>query len=157
MQRKLAPQGVHSAKQCISAHFVILAKRYLSLSVENKPIHSYRACRPRLVPSCYLTMSNARLEALLQKKKAIEAQIQQQRARERQKQRKADTRRKIIAGALALEHMEANPDSEFAAQMRKLINRYTKRDADRALFDLEPRQSNDAPGLREEFPSRTRA
>lgn len=102
-------------------------------------------------------MSNARLDSLLRKKKEIEAQIQQQRARERQKQRKDDTRRKIIAGALAIEHMKANPDSDFAIRLFKLINRYTDRPADRALFGLEPRQSNDVPELRGEFPNQTRA
>lgn len=96
-------------------------------------------------------MSGNRLDQLLEKKQKIEAQIQQQRAREREKRRKEDTRRKIIAGALALEHMDANPDSEFAIIMAKLINRYTKRAGDRVLFGLPPIDEANQDGLSGDF------
>ena len=79
---------------------------------------------------------------LLQKKDQIEAQLRDLNARERLRERKDDTRRKIIAGALALEHAEIDPG--FQATLLKLLNRYVVRSQDRALFDLPPRVSNDA-------------
>lgn len=85
-----------------------------------------------------------RLEALRQRQKQLASQIEALQARETARQRKADTRRKIIAGALALEHMEANPDSEFARVLGRLLDRYVTRSADRALFPALPpvRDSN---------------
>lgn len=73
--------------------------------------------------------------AELQKQEAqLKARIQRERARLRDQERKADTRRKIIAGALALEHK----DKTFQATLTKLLDEYVTRDADRALFGLDP-------------------
>lgn len=72
--------------------------------------------------------------AALEKKKAqLNAQIQKQKSLEKTAERKRDTRRKIIAGALALEHMEL--DDAFRQTMMRLLNRHVK-DSDRHLFDL---------------------
>lgn len=62
----------------------------------------------------------------------LAARIQNEKSKISKEKRKLDTRRKIVAGALALEHMEHNP--EFATEMVKLINRHTK-EADKILFD----------------------
>lgn len=83
-------------------------------------------------------MSTGRIETLRKKRDQLNARIKDAEARERQKKRKEDTRRKIIAGALALEHMAENPDSEFAKTLGKLIFRYVKKPKDRELFDLPP-------------------
>jgi hypothetical protein len=48
--------------------------------------------------------------------------------------RKDDTRRKIIAGAVALEH--AGQNAGFAAELTALLNQYVTRPQDRALFDF---------------------
>jgi hypothetical protein len=56
-------------------------------------------------------------------------------------QRKDDTRRKIIAGAIALEHAENDP--EFAAGLAALLNRYVVKPQDRALFDFLPDRAAD--------------
>jgi hypothetical protein len=53
-----------------------------------------------------------------------------------------DARRKIIAGALALEHMAKNPGSEFGKTMLRLLDEYT-RPHERPLFDFLP--VRDAP------------
>ncbi|MEL6362429.1 MAG: mobilization protein C [Pseudomonadota bacterium] len=82
-------------------------------------------------------MSNSRLEKLKAKKAQIDAQLKAAQARERTQKRKDDTRRKIIAGALALEHAERNPDSEFTRTMLRLIQSSVKADKDRMLFDLD--------------------
>lgn len=52
----------------------------------------------------------------------IDAQIKAIAAREKEKERAAETARKIEAGALALNHMRANQDSEFYRIMYRLIN-----------------------------------
>ena len=81
----------------------------------------------------------ATLKATSDKKLAqLQARLKAQKARDREKQRKLDTRRKIIAGALTLEHMGRNPDSDFTRIMAMLIDQYTLGDRERALFDLPP-------------------
>ena len=81
----------------------------------------------------------ATLKATSDKKLAqLQARLKAQKARDRAKERKTDTRRKIIAGALALEHMGRNPDTEFTRIMARMIDQYTLGDTERALFDLDP-------------------
>lgn len=71
----------------------------------------------------------------LQKKEAqLKARIQKKQAEVRGKQRKQDTRRKIIAGALALEHAEQ--DQQFGKVLKKLLREHVTRAEDRKLFDL---------------------
>jgi hypothetical protein len=75
-----------------------------------------------------------RLELLRQKRDQLDAQLKALEARKKQAERKADTRRKVIAGALALEHFEKNPDSEFGRSLFRLLDEYVVRPHDRALF-----------------------
>jgi hypothetical protein len=56
-------------------------------------------------------------------------------------QRKDDTRRKIIAGAHALEHAERDP--EFGAKLAAVLNRALVKPQDRALFDFLPDRASD--------------
>lgn len=51
-------------------------------------------------------------------------------------ERKLDTRRKIIAGALALEHILH--DATYGRMFVRLLDTYVTRDGDRALFGLPP-------------------
>jgi len=44
----------------------------------------------------------------------------------------------VIAGALALDHFEANLDIEFSQVMRRLLDEYVIRSYDRALFPNLP-------------------
>jgi hypothetical protein len=82
--------------------------------------------------------------ALRQRRDQIDAQLKALEARNKQAERKADTRRKVIAGALALEHFERNRDSEFARIMFRLLDEYVVRPHDRALFkDLPDAQAPD--------------
>lgn len=74
------------------------------------------------------------LDELLQKEARLKAQIQKKAAQVRGAERKKDTRRKIIAGALALEHMAH--DKEFAKVLKRLLNEHVTRPEDRKLFDL---------------------
>lgn len=75
-----------------------------------------------------------RLQSLRQRRDQLDAQLKLLESRQKDAIRKADTRRKVIAGALALEHFEANPGSEFARVMMRLLDEYVIRPYDRVLF-----------------------
>lgn len=75
-----------------------------------------------------------KLEQLETQQSQIKARIQREKAKVRQADRKRDTRRKIIAGALALEHAEKDP--AFGSQLRRLIDQHVTRKQDRELFNL---------------------
>lgn len=77
-----------------------------------------------------------RLQDLETKRAQITARIDRERARLRTEERKRDTRRKIIAGAIALEHAQKDP--AFAQELQGLLSRYVK-PQDKALFDLAPK------------------
>jgi hypothetical protein len=77
-----------------------------------------------------------RLAALEQQEAQLKARIQRERARLKDAERKADTRRKIIAGAIALEHAEINAD--FGAELWRVLARHVTRPDDRALLGLPP-------------------
>jgi hypothetical protein len=79
-----------------------------------------------------------RLQSLRQKRDQLDAQLKLLEARKKDADRKADTRRKVIAGALALEHFEANRDSEFARTLYRLLEEYVIRPHDRILFPFLP-------------------
>jgi hypothetical protein len=70
---------------------------------------------------------------LVQKQNELVAQIQALDAREKTKQRKRDTRGKIIAGALFLTHIEQHADDGFAKHMVKFLHKYVPA-KDRDLF-----------------------
>lgn len=76
----------------------------------------------------------AKLAKLEAQQAQIQARIQNEKSKISKEKRKLDTRRKIITGALALEHMEQNPQSEFAAELHKLITRHVK-ETDKHLFE----------------------
>jgi hypothetical protein len=82
-------------------------------------------------------MARPTKEQLLEKKRAIEAQLKQMDARDNAKARKIEAHKKIVAGAIALEH--GNHDAAFKAQFDALLDRFVERDDDRALFGLLPR------------------
>lgn len=71
----------------------------------------------------------------------IQAQIARDRAAMRDQARKDDTRRKIIAGALALEH----EDASFQATLKRLLSQYVTKEQDRKLFGLDPLPTLETP------------
>ncbi|MBP7340490.1 hypothetical protein [Niveispirillum sp.] len=76
------------------------------------------------------------IQQLQEQKKAAEAQ-------QREAERKADTRRKIIVGALALEHWAKNKESDFAKTLDHLVDEYVIKPHERALFpELPPLPAN---------------
>lgn len=82
-------------------------------------------------------LSNNALEKMVAKRDQLQAKIEKHRARVRTTERKQDTRRKIIAGAILLEHAEK--DAEFASTVNDLLDRFVTRSEDRELFNLPVR------------------
>ena len=78
-----------------------------------------------------------RIRQLEERRARINAEIQRVRSRESQEERKRETRRKILAGAMVLDRVKRKDLSEklFKADM----DRFLERDQDRALFGLPPR------------------
>jgi hypothetical protein len=64
------------------------------------------------------------------KTRPVDAQLRALQARAKHAERKADTRRKVIFGALGREHYEKNPDSEFHHIMFRLLDEYVVRPSD---------------------------
>ena len=81
-----------------------------------------------------------RIAALERKKQQIANRIVRLRNQESSKQRKIETRRKILAGAWALHQAERHP-----AERQRLIqglDGFLDRPQDRELFDLDPKKEN---------------
>ena len=90
--------------------------------------------RTRRTASELAEESRAKLAKLQLKAEQERARLQKFEAVRSERERKLDTRRKIIAGALAMEHMAHDP--AFAAAMHQLLNDHVKTLPDRALFGL---------------------
>jgi hypothetical protein len=81
-------------------------------------------------------MANEKIEKLKAQKKNLEARIRQEQNRERVNERKADTRRKILAGAWVMDEIAKR--SEFKEFVYKHLETFLTRPDDRALFGLAP-------------------
>jgi len=86
-------------------------------------------------------MSTERLEKLRAKREQLAARIRREEGRARSRERKEDTRRKILAGAAVLDEAEQRP--EFNAMLVKLLGRFLLRPEDRALFGLVPAEKSE--------------
>lgn len=76
----------------------------------------------------------SQLERLKAQRKKIEARIQAVEARVKHKERKKDTRRKILIGSYYLDQAQQQGKWE---EIKQLMADYLSRDSDRALFDLD--------------------
>lgn len=74
-----------------------------------------------------------RLQKLKEQKEKLEARIQLVENRQKDKERKNDTRRKILLGSYHLDHAQKKGTME---EIKKIMDTYLTRDADRILFDL---------------------
>lgn len=81
-----------------------------------------------------LKMPSDERAKLMERRAKIEARLKQLAIQDQKQRRKDETRRKVIAGALVLEHAERKAD--FAAELHALLNAYVTRPQDRALFDF---------------------
>jgi large subunit ribosomal protein L7/L12 len=85
-------------------------------------------------------MGISTLDKLRIKQEQLQARIRREQAKARGQERKDDTRRKVLAGAMVLERAEK--DSVFATELHKLLSAFLVRPADRALFNLPPLTSD---------------
>ena len=77
-------------------------------------------------------------DAQRKRKAVLEKQIRIARVITAARERKTETRRKILVGAMVLSHVDQKPESN-AALLRDL-DEFLERDRDRELFDLAPRE-----------------
>ena len=80
-----------------------------------------------------------KLADLMKKEAELKAQIQAIKARESEEERKRDTRRKILLGAMTQEMMNEGPEAKQRIMAR--LDKYLTRPDDRALFDLPATKS----------------
>jgi Tfp pilus assembly pilus retraction ATPase PilT len=79
-------------------------------------------------------LSKQALEKLKEQRDKLNARIQQKEARLKTSERKIDTRKKILIGSYFLDNaIKENKIDEIKSMMDK----YLKRNSDRALFNLE--------------------
>ena len=77
-----------------------------------------------------------KLEKLLVQRKALDERIRKEQNRKNAIKRKADTRRKVLAGAAVLDESEHN--AKYKTALYGLLERFLTREDDRALFGFEP-------------------
>lgn len=87
-------------------------------------------------------MADTRLKRLMEKRDAVNARIKQEQNKLNAGERRADTRRKVLAGAAVLEW--AKRDSEFAKRLNFELKSFLVRDGDQALFGLSPLVQNNS-------------
>ena len=89
--------------------------------------------------------SCTKAELRSKKKSLLERQIRRAQVRINAKERKRDTRRKILAGACVLDRAAKDPDS--ARHLKEILDAFLERERDRALFDLPPRQDSNQSAI----------
>ena len=82
------------------------------------------------------TSSKTELEALRQKQLKLVKKIKEAEAKTKKEQQEKDERRKLLAGAVALKELDANPSGAFADALLGMLKHHLTRAADRALFNL---------------------
>ncbi len=80
-----------------------------------------------------------RLEILKKQQDQLKAKIQALEASEFSRERKRETRRKILVGAYYLDKIRS--ENKFD-ELVKIMDEYLNRDSDRILFNLEPKQKS---------------
>ena len=88
-----------------------------------------------------------KIDNVKKKMNQMHAQLKALESQQKIELRKADTRRKIVAGGLVLNYCKKNPDDPFSVKLIELIAEQVNTQKDRALFGLEPSiaQSSNQP------------
>jgi hypothetical protein len=82
------------------------------------------------------TSSKTKLEALRQKQLKLVKKIKEEETKTKKEQQEKNERRKLLAGAVALKELDANPSGAFADTLLGMLKHHLTRAADRALFGL---------------------
>ena len=88
-------------------------------------------------------MKKSKLETLKSKKEQIEARIKNLESKEHLKQKKQDTRRKILIGAMVMEQMEKNEEAK--KKILASLEGFLTRPMDRELFGLQEKPQAQKP------------
>ncbi len=93
------------------------------------------------------TKSKPNLEALRQQQLELVRKIKEAEAEAKKEQQEKDDRRKLLAGAVALKELDANPSGAFADALLGMLKHHLTRAADRELFNLPalPKEPKPAP------------
>ncbi|HCE6135886.1 TPA: mobilization protein [Legionella pneumophila] len=97
-----------------------------------------------------MSEKQSRLDALKKKQEQLRAQIQKLESLEKSRERKRDTRRKILIGSYFID--KANQEGTLF-DLYQQIGKYIKRNADRELFHLEPLEEQQSNSKLEELES----
>jgi hypothetical protein len=92
-------------------------------------------------------MTGDKLERWMKQKEQLDARIRKEKNRQSARQRKLDTRRKILAGAWVLDEAEKRPD--FKKFVYQRLDSFLTRKTDREVFGLpvkEEGQSDTSAG-----------
>lgn len=76
----------------------------------------------------------SQLEKLLKQQEALKKKIAAEKQKAKSQERKSDTRRKILIGAVITEEMKK--DSQLADKVKNLLSASLVRENDRKLFEL---------------------
>jgi len=80
---------------------------------------------------------SSKVEQLKKKREELNARIQKLEASEKARDRKKDTRRKILIGSYYLEEARKNSKMD---EIKHLMDGFLTRDSDRIIFDLPKQQ-----------------
>jgi hypothetical protein len=80
-------------------------------------------------------MDNDKITKLKIREEQLQARIMAKKARDKKQERKNQTRRKILVGAIIMDQYEQSGRMD---QLLKMIDPYLVRDNDRVLFGFEP-------------------
>ncbi|CZI42114.1 TPA: mobilization protein [Legionella pneumophila] len=97
-----------------------------------------------------MSEKQSRLDALKKKQEQLRSQIQKLESLEKSRERKRDTRRKILVGSYFID--KANQEGTLSSLYQQ-IDKYIKRNADRELFHLEPLEEQQISSKLEELES----
>jgi hypothetical protein len=76
------------------------------------------------------------ITALEKRRAKLDAQIKERKERRKQEELAQEEKRKLLAGAVVLDFMAANPADPFTVRLLELIDRSITRPTDRALFSV---------------------
>lgn len=97
-----------------------------------------------------MSEKQSRLDALKKKQEQLRSQIQKLESLEKSRERKRDTRRKILVGSYFID--KANQEGTLF-DLYQQIDKYIKRNVDRELFHLEPLEEQQISSKLEELES----
>ena len=90
-----------------------------------------------------------KLERLKEQQAKLTRQIRGLQAQQKKKERKDDTRRKVLVGALVLNHIVKGEPVTIASfdDLMKQLDAYLVRKTDRAVFELPVRENKEGKAL----------